>query len=78
LQCCFPFRSTLTAHITLTLRHEGLFFTFRADCAANPVCGSSCEAQSMLLFRRYSLPIAYLSNSRTKPSSIAFKPRKSC
>jgi hypothetical protein len=25
----------------------------------------------MLLFRRYSPPMAYLSNSRTKPSSIA-------
>ncbi len=30
----------------------------------------------MLLFRRYSLPMAYLSNSRTKPSSIALTAQK--
>ena len=30
----------------------------------------------MLLFRRYSLPMAYLSDSRTKPSSIALNRAK--
>ena len=68
---CFPFRSALAAHITLTLRNEGLFSVPREDRAADAAGGSCSGAVIDLLFRRYLLPMAFLSNGRTQRIFIA-------